>query len=1196
MRGDSLGRLALISVLLALAAGGTCADCIALRPGAAWVERAAAGDLQRAIHAATGRLLPVRATRGDDANVIAVGFAPMNGVDLSAKTLGDQGFVLKTFESGGKRTLVAAGATPVATSYACYTLAEHYGAGFYLGGDALAQSKRPFGLPALDLVKKPALAIRGVLPWYNFFDSPTAWNAEDYRFFIDQLAKSKNNFLGFHSYDFEPFCAYINKDGHLTAGAPLASTKTPTWGTVSMKTSEFGFGTDRYFAREYFGADCSMDFTTPEDGIAKAKKLLADALWYAKARGVKTCVGFEVTGDPTAPGEIENLELRLRTLIRDYPMLDYVWIWEPEAMGLSGSAVHPIRSDFGAYYRRWESHFADITDPRRKSEAVRVGIYATAAHRILKREAPRLRMILSGWGGDNHLHFTDFYPGLDQILPKDIIFSALDDIIVSDTVSAAYGKLSRDREFWPIPWFEYDGDQWFPQPNTKRFFNNARDAVKKGAKGLLGIHWRTRDVEESHAYVSQFAWNTDLGYEGFYRGYAERRYGDVRAARLLMALQELGYRWIGGPGQMECGAFAWSPAPEGAVDRVVAAFGANKGIRPSESLNYLTATRDWALGFDNAARLLLGGGEIRALLGTLRSERRQPTSEERQVLLDSLNQAAGFLGSGMTAYSTRISNRGELGTLATINAKAWADLGTLAREALGDAEAPSIDRPMNPPLAVRSVLRLTTAYAGQPFRVSAVVDGASPKARAEVVYRAPGGRFQSAPLEFANKGLLEGVVPASAAKGDILEYYVNVTDEGGPATWPKGAPASLERLTVVPAPKQAPEPKPRPAARVASPCRVSCKPGIMSVQIEWTDQPAVRLFRVMRKAQRDGEWEDVGTTFDSWFEDRGVLANSSYSYRVIDSATGVKLGESEVVTIPEPPVPGAPEVTLKALPGRVRVRVALMGEEAGGMRVYRSEKANGPFAALDLPDVAGSPDVPRSRFVEAEPGKVMYYQVRALSLASKEGPPSETVSAAALPADGPPIVSLDLSGADAVEAKVTGGRVDEDGVPALLASHDDFAQLPHSDAYNTGEDLSIEFWVKLKSAGTMPVFVCHGAWESEGFFVQYLGGSVRFFLGGVGVLDAGALVIGRWTHIAATYDGAEMRLYLNGKLAGARPAMGAIIPSYKPLYVGRYELWDKAYDVDGFITAFRLYGYALDDKQVAAHYGRLEAKLVRGAK
>ena len=63
----------------------------------------------------------------------------------------------------------------------------------------------------LNVTATPAFATRGSLPWYNFLNSPTTWNRDDYRYFFDQMAKMRMNFVGFHSYDSEPFCVSMGR-------------------------------------------------------------------------------------------------------------------------------------------------------------------------------------------------------------------------------------------------------------------------------------------------------------------------------------------------------------------------------------------------------------------------------------------------------------------------------------------------------------------------------------------------------------------------------------------------------------------------------------------------------------------------------------------------------------------------------------------------------------------------------------------------------------------------------------------------------------------------------------------------------------------------------------------------------------------------------------------------------------------------
>lgn len=1197
-------RFPIALVLCALACVSANAASIALRPNAIWTERAAAGDLQRVIYAATGKLLPVGPMRSGDREVIAVGFSPVKSVDLSAKTLGDQGFVLKTMTNGGKTVLVAAGANAVATSYAVYTLAERYGAGFYLGGDALPSKRTAFAIPKLDVIEKPALKVRGVLPWYNFFDSPTTWNIEDYRSFIDQLAKSKNNFLGFHSYDYEPFCAYRDANGKMIAGAPLVSTAQSTWGTVPMTTADFAPCARGYFESPYFGADCSMGYATPEQGVANAKKLLAEALWYAKARGVKTCVGFEVSGDPTAPGELDRLEQRLRNLLKSYPMLDYVWIWEPEAMGLNGIDPRAARTDFGAYYRRWASAFAYVEDPRRRTEAVRVGIYALAAHRILKREAPGVKMILSAWGGDNHLRFTDFYPGYDKVLPKDIIFSALDNIITSDTVSAGYGKLSKDREFWPIPWFEYDGDQWCPQPNTKRFYNATRDALAKGASGMLGIHWRTRDVEESHAYMSQFAWDPKLGYEEFYKEYARKAYGDERAAGLLMGLQDLGYRWIGGAGQVECGGFSWNAAPDDGVARMNGVFDKYADVVPSERLGDLGDMREWLESNDSASRLLRPEGRLRTLLNSLRAESREATGDEKKLIASDLAEARRDLSAAIAAASRRTANRGELGILATINTKAWASLLAIEKQADESAGVRAeAEVGANGGLAVSSILRLETAFVGESMRISAVAHGASSEAKAEVRYRPAGSKeFRSTPLSFVAQGRLEGRMPT--AKTGLIEYYIRVADGGREAVWPLGAPKNLACVSAVPV---APSTQPglgrasiRPKktgllstggvgvrARLSIP-RATCEQGPLLVTLSWPGLPDSRAFRVTRSV--DGaDWAVVATARDNWFEDRDVKVGSAYSYRIVDADSGGVLAETDKVRIDPPPLPSAPDVTAVAGPGRVRLSWRAKDLDGSEYRVYRANAQSGPFEAVagtrrQFDDARGA----RVCDCPAEPGKECWYVVRGVAIDGREGPMSTPVAATAVEVDRKPVLKLDFDGTDPAGPK---NCVVEGGVACMRVGSGAFVELPHKDAYNPDGEITIEFWVKLREAGQMPVFVSHGAWNQDGYFVQYYAGKIRLCLDGVGTLDAGRIELNKWTHVVVTYDGAEMTLYLNGDKVASQPAAGLVRPSNRPLYVGRYDYPSKEYEVDGWIGRTRIYRYAISPDEVTAHYREIAANL-----
>ena len=1166
------------------------------------LEGLAAKELQKYLYAATDSLLPIAADSGGD--VIAVGTPASNPLVKKFKpavgNLGSEGYLLKTITDGKRQVLIVTGNTPNAVLYGAYALLEEYGFGFYLGGDAIP-AKKPFALLDVNVSCKPALGIRGTLPWYNFFDSPTAWDFEDYAWFFDQLVKTKNNFIGFHSYDYEPFAAY-EEDGKFKIGEPLASTEVGTWGTIPMKTADFGFGTEKYFGRKYFGAGPSLYRDDRERSIRDSQDLLAKALNYAHARGLKTCVGFEVTGDPTDPASIETLEKRLKHLMARYPMLDYVWVWETEALGIHGCNPPALDTEFGAYYRRYEPDFDYLKEPKRIAEAVRLAIYTREAHRILHEIAPNVRLILSGWGGDNHLHCTDFYPGLDKVLPEDVIFSALDNIVVSDKVSAAYGKLSPKREYWPIPWFEYDGDQWHPQPNAGRWLNACRDSLAKGSRGILGIHWRTRDVEESHAMMSQFAWNPNLTYEGFYTDYARRCFGEKHASEMadvLMQMQSLGYRLVGGGGQAECGHFGWGSPPdpekvsklEGIVVRLksdLSDMSDPSDSGPAERCAYLISTAEFALAYERTAQLLSSGGEVADLLRQARDRKVAGDHLEASKLASeglAKLEAARF-DEALDACARRTTNKGELGVLATVNAKAFAAYQSVRGELTSLTHHSSLitgspgggSVPALSPINANSIWFTGTSL---PIKVIAHADGC----RARVVYRsfAESGshtRYLGKPAE----RYFEGTIPCS---GKGIEYAIELVKGGKViARWP-GENLMHQVALISPLKPSRPIKAPKPVILQVSELTVAPGEGV-SLIVTWTASEG--RFEI-RRSLAGSPLELIKVVSGNWFEDRDVAPGKAYQYCV--TPVGGKSVVSEAATCPEMSALPAPQLSAAPARGRVVLRWGKASMGTGGFLVNGSSSEQGPWTSLHPDKPLPANNWSEHRFVvKAEPGTAQYYQVIPVDHFGGKGQPSNVVECSALPqGDLGVILSLDFEGPFGGTWGTVPAVETVNGVPAAHLKDGNYLVLPNRPEYSPDMEVTLEMWVKLDKPGVMPVLLGHGMWQQDGYFLQTFGGRIRFFLAGVGTLDAGSIEPGKWYHVAATYDGSDMAVYLNGELAGRQEASGSITPSGRNLYIGRYELEDAQYQTDCMITAVKLYPTALTPQDVKKEYEQLSGKL-----
>jgi len=86
----------------------------------------------------------------------------------------------------------------------------------------------------------------------------------------------------------------------------------------------------------------------------------------------------------------------------------------------------------------------------------------------------------------------------------------------------------------------------------------------------------------------------------------------------------------------------------------------------------------------------------------------------------------------------------------------------------------------------------------------------------------------------------------------------------------------------------------------------------------------------------------------------------------------------------------------------------------------------------------------------------------------------------------------------------------------------------------------------------------------------------------LGLVDSDPVPLGKWTHVAATYDGQMMRLLVDGKLKGTLPRAGAIQPSEAKLVLGSYGQGDNRHNFIGVIDEVRLYDRALSAAEVLA--------------
>ena len=477
------------------ATGGTKLD---FSNGGIWIgtkasakEVQAARELQTYLYSISGKKLAIRElakgqTDGKPAIILGTvkslsqikGDFPEQFAKLKKGT--KEAFDLHIGMNKGVPTALILANEPIGAIYGAYTFLEKLGIGFYLGGDVLPGDNVTLQVAEIDEFWSPALPIRGSVIWYNFLNGPVTWNLEDYKYYFDQMVKMKANLVSFPEYG-HGFTNYLS-NGKLVPGTPLPTSEWKisswnwNWGAVrGMKTTEFGFGTGEFFTDQAFGSKATLDAKDDQDAIRRSQELFSQAVVYAKQRGIKVCLGFQIDGLPDE-ANLKNVEAKLRVLVTKYPDIEYIWLWQNEAASVKLGNDLSSSSTLPDLLKKQLPNFSYLTDKNRASEGARMAVYIQKVYNILKTIDPSKRVVISGWGGDKWLHFTDLFPGLDKALPKDIIFSALDNIDPSwePNVSQFYGNLLANRERWAIPWWESDGggsrcDQFMPQCNTKPF-------------------------------------------------------------------------------------------------------------------------------------------------------------------------------------------------------------------------------------------------------------------------------------------------------------------------------------------------------------------------------------------------------------------------------------------------------------------------------------------------------------------------------------------------------------------------------------------------------------------------------------------------------------------------------------------------------------------------------------------------------
>lgn len=153
-------------------------------------------------------------------------------------------------------------------------------------------------------------------------------------------------------------------------------------------------------------------------------------------------------------------------------------------------------------------------------------------------------------------------------------------------------------------------------------------------------------------------------------------------------------------------------------------------------------------------------------------------------------------------------------------------------------------------------------------------------------------------------------------------------------------------------------------------------------------------------------------------------------------------------------------------------------------------------------------------------------------------------------------------------------------------------EVPHDEILNFADGVTVEAWTKPSSYNDLSA-VAQKWGDGSGrrqYLLCFVGPKVRFYISGSGgtwpSAESAAIVeIDEWTHIAGTYDGSTIRVYINGELDAEAPSDEGLFGSDIAVWIGGYGPDDEFGNnrhFPGVIDEVRFWDGALSEKELQA--------------
>lgn len=166
----------------------------------------------------------------------------------------------------------------------------------------------------------------------------------------------------------------------------------------------------------------------------------------------------------------------------------------------------------------------------------------------------------------------------------------------------------------------------------------------------------------------------------------------------------------------------------------------------------------------------------------------------------------------------------------------------------------------------------------------------------------------------------------------------------------------------------------------------------------------------------------------------------------------------------------------------------------------------------------------------------------------------------------------------------------DSGSPAAVLQFEDgnFINVGNSEALNPREQITLEAWIKPEQDNRTILWRGHSGTGSErnAYALMINNGQIRLRFGGSQTY-AGEIEMGKWTHVAATFDGGEIKIYQDGKLVGTDSGDDTLRQNAHDTVIGIREFeGDTSHGWTGGIAEVRIWDVARSETEIRENLGR----------